>query len=210
MFKRLTKAICVSLCCVFICLAIVDTARAAPCDLKFGAPSFIRHDMTVSYCELCGFGYVTLIITNPYEGADMSNMTVVENLQASGLTYDPTAPDPVTYTVNGGPILVGGAPNISGPDNSILTWTAAQINALDRLEYHPWINRFTTIAITFAVTRDTGLTDEGLVSAVRQISAQLTYTAEYETFPPHRAADLHILSGHAGDGYHGIEHPAAA
>ena len=63
-------------------------ALAADCDIKNSPPPFIRHDLTaspvtsISYCELCGYGYVTVIVSNPYEGADMRSMTVVENLRS--------------------------------------------------------------------------------------------------------------------------------
>ncbi|PQP33379.1 hypothetical protein C6A37_13215, partial [Desulfobacteraceae bacterium SEEP-SAG9] len=57
-------------------------ASAAPCDVKNNTPPFIRHDLTVSYCELCGTGYVTIVIANPYEGSDMTGMTVEEDLRS--------------------------------------------------------------------------------------------------------------------------------
>jgi hypothetical protein len=41
-----------------------------------------------------------------------------------------------------------------------------------------------TITITFAVTRDGGLTQEGLISATRNMVARVTYTAEYLDVPP--------------------------
>jgi len=165
-------------------LLAAQAASAAPCDIKPATPPIVRHDLVSSYCELCSYGYVTIVISNPYEGADMTNMTVEENLRASGLTYDPNAPTPMTYRVNGGPLQVGGAPSLSGADNSILTWTSAQIPALASLAFDP--NRFdvSTITITFAVTRDGGLTQEGLISATRNMVAQVTYTAEYLDVPP--------------------------
>ena len=69
-------------------------AIAAPCDIKNSAPPFIQHDLTpaISWCELCGYGYVTIVINNTYVGANMINMTVVENLRTSGLTFEPFAP----------------------------------------------------------------------------------------------------------------------
>jgi len=152
-------------------------ASAAPCDIKNNAPPFIRHDLTDSYCELCSFGYITIIISNPYERVDMTDMTVVEDLGSSGLTFDPTAPNPMTYQVNSGPLLVGSAPIISGANGSILTWNSFRIAALSRLEYQP-ANGFNTISITFAVSRAGGLSREGLVSATRLIEARLTYDTD--------------------------------
>jgi uncharacterized repeat protein (TIGR01451 family) len=163
-------------------LSTAGTASAAPCDLKNNPPAFVRHDLTTSYCELCGYGYITIIVSNPYEGVDMTSMTVVENLNTSGLTFDPTAPMPVTYRINGGPLLVGSAPLISGANGSILTWTSAQIPDLGRLEYQPSNNSFGTIAITFSVSRTGALSQEGLVSATRLIEANLTYSTDESCF----------------------------
>ena len=39
-------------------------------------------------------------------------MTVTEDLGSSGLVYDPTAPNPVRYSVDGGPAGTGAAPAI--------------------------------------------------------------------------------------------------
>ena len=162
---------------VLFFLSGVKTASAAPCDIKSFASSLIQHDLSESYCELCSYGYVTIIITNSYEGVDMVNMSVVEDLRSSGLTFASTAPNRVTYSVNGGAAQPGGAPSISG---STLTWTAAQIPALGRLAYnqHPW--RVNTLAITFAVTRTSN--PEGLVSADRRIVAGLTYSTDPACF----------------------------
>jgi uncharacterized repeat protein (TIGR01451 family)/fimbrial isopeptide formation D2 family protein len=164
---------------------------AAPCDLKPSSPAFIRHDLTaspttsVSYCELCGYGYVTIIITNPYVGSpaldvtSMVGMTVVENLQSSGLTYFPGATIPyaaMQYSVNGGAYVAGGAPSISGANGSVLTWTGAQINALNSLAPQPGINSFSTIAIRFAVKRNASLSQQALITANRSIQASLNYS----------------------------------
>ena len=165
----------------------VGYAFAAPCDLKNSPPAFIRHDLTasaatsVSYCELCGYGYVTIIVSNPYVGngadaTDMINMTVVEDLRNSGLTYEPTAPNPVRYSVNGGALQVGAAPAISGVNGSVLTWTSAQIPPLNLLAPLPGIGSFSTIAITFAVKRNATLSQQALITANRQIQASLDYS----------------------------------
>ncbi|MGD8891385.1 MAG: hypothetical protein PVF94_00005 [Desulfobacterales bacterium] len=168
---------------VIALLSASEAALAAPCDLRSSPPPFIRHDLTNSYCELCGYGYVTVIVSNSYEEVDMIDMTVVENLLNSGLTFDPTAPNPVTYRVNAGASQPGLAPTISGANGSTLTWTSAQIPALSRLEYdplphHPPYTTITDITITFAVTRAGALTQEGLVSADRSIQASLTYDTD--------------------------------
>jgi uncharacterized repeat protein (TIGR01451 family)/fimbrial isopeptide formation D2 family protein len=168
---------------VIALLLASEAALAAPCDLRSSPQPFIQHDLTSSYCELCGYGYVTVIVSNSYEEVDIIDMTVVENLLNSGLTFDPTAPNPVTYRVNGGASQAGLAPTLSGVNDSILTWTSAQIPALSRLEYdplppHPPYTTITDITITFAVTRESALTQEGLVGADRSIQASLTYDTD--------------------------------
>ncbi|MBW2582817.1 MAG: hypothetical protein JRE36_04390, partial [Deltaproteobacteria bacterium] len=169
---------------LFLLLA-AEAVSAAPCDIKPATPAIIRHNLGASYCELCSYGYITVVISNPYEGADMTNMTVVENIGTSGLTFNSTAPAPqVTYRVNGGPLQVGGAPTVSGLDGSILTWTSLQISELGSLAFDPHRFDVSTITLTFAVTRDGGLTQEGLISATRVIEAELTYTAQDTTVLP--------------------------
>lgn len=160
----------------------LDAALALPCDIKNNAPPFIEHDLTAnvstsnSWCELCGYGYVTVIVANPYSGATMTNLTITENLGSSGLTYDPTAPTPIRYSVNGGALQNGTAPAISGPNGSVLTWTAAEIPALSSLTSSPGAgNNGDTVTIVVAVTRAAGLSQEGLVSANRGIQASVAF-----------------------------------
>jgi len=182
---RLFKLVVATLVLVFP----VAYAVAAPCDIKPAPPAFIRHDLTaspatsVSYCELCGYGYVTIIVSNPYTGSvpdvtSMINMTVVENLGTSGLTYEPTAPNPIRYSVNGGALVAGGAPVISGVNGSVLTWNSTQIPPLNLLAPLPGINSFSTIAITVAVKRAAALSQEALAAPAtnRQIQASLSYS----------------------------------
>jgi large repetitive protein len=156
----------------------MGSALAAPCDLKSPRPPIIQHNLASSYCELCSYGYVTIIVTTPFDGADMTSMTVVENLRTSGLTYDPAAPTPIRYSVNGGALQVGGAPTISGANGSVLTWTSAQIPALSLLTSSTNDSVFRTIAITYAVRRAAALSREALASPAtnRQIQASLSYS----------------------------------
>jgi uncharacterized repeat protein (TIGR01451 family)/fimbrial isopeptide formation D2 family protein len=183
--KNILKKVLVALVLFFP----VAYALSAPCDTKPGAPQLIQHNITasaatsVSYCELCGYGYVTIIVSNPYLGTgasstDMISMTVVENLRSSGLTYDSSAPNPIRYSVNGGALVAGGAPGVSGVNNSVLTWTSAQIPPLNLLAPLPGISSFSTIAITFAVHRAPALSREALAlpATNRQIQASLTYS----------------------------------
>ncbi|MCK7509897.1 MAG: hypothetical protein MZV70_41620 [Desulfobacterales bacterium] len=158
-----------------VLLAPLGQALAAPCDVKSSAPPFIDHDLSVSYCELCGYGYVTVIVANPYSGATMTNLRIVEDLGTSGLTYAGTAPNPVRYRINGGPLQVGPAPGISGANGSVLTFNLAGIS----LDSSPGAgNDGDTIALTFAVARATALTDEGLVIANRTITATVSFNTD--------------------------------
>ncbi len=164
-----------------VLLLAADTAFAAPCDIRPAAPAIIRHDLSTSYCELCSYGYVTIVITNPYEGADMTGMTVVENLVNPGLTFHNDPSVPVTVSINGGPAWPTGDPTVIG---STLTWTPSEIPELGGpLAYRqPLPSSYQTIAITFPVTRPSG-NQEGLVGADRDIQARLTYSTEDATVP---------------------------
>ena len=160
---------------LFLLLA-AEAVSAAPCDITSGAP-LIRHDLTASpstsnsYCELCGTGYITIIISNPYdEDTDMTNMTVKENLGSSGLTYAGS----IQAWVNG--VLVAGP---SGPDvnGQILTWTSTEIAALGRLAANANPSSATNITIRFSVTRNDPNDQEDLIIDDRTVVASLTYTS---------------------------------
>ena len=168
-------------------LLVAAAVQAAPCDIKPGADPFIRHDLSNSYCELCGYGYITIIVTNPYNftqdpldplgpqipGADMTAMTVEENLGISGLSYAENAPNPVIYRVNNGIAQAGLAPAING---STLTFTSTQVPALTLLQARQGINRFNTISIRVAVIRSTD--PEELIDADRTIQATLRFDTD--------------------------------
>jgi hypothetical protein len=72
---RAAKLLFVSI-STLIALLPFDAALAAPCDIKNSAPPFIEHDLTAnanasnsnSWCELCGYGYVRIVIANPCSG----------------------------------------------------------------------------------------------------------------------------------------------
>ena len=160
-------------------LSAAKAASAAPCDITAGAP-LIRHDLTASpstsnsYCELCGTGYITVIISNPYdEDTDMTNMTVEENLGSSGLTYAGS----IQAWVNGVPVLGPSGPVVTGINNQILTWTAAEIDALGSLAANSDPSSATNITIRFSVNRNNPLDQEDLVIDNRTIGASLTYTS---------------------------------
>ncbi|MBN2428043.1 MAG: DUF11 domain-containing protein [Deltaproteobacteria bacterium] len=169
-------------------LLLAQTVQAAPCDTKSGF-SFVRHDLSESYCELCGYGYITVVISNPYSytydttppftdppipGATITNMVLVENLGSSGLVYDPTAPNPFSVSVNGTPVAVLAPPGTSG---TTLTFSSAQTTALDSLVSGEGA-QVNTITLRFAVRRTSD--PEGLASPTtnRTVTATLTFDTD--------------------------------
>ena len=164
--------------------------NAAPCDLKSNPPPFIDHDLSLSFCELCSYGYVTIVVANPYRytndpfdptapdipGANMSNLTIEENLGVSGLRYDPAAPDPITYRINNGPSQNGMQPPVISGGGATLTFSSEQVPALALVESRRNPMQFNTVSITFAVRRTTD--PEGLAGADRTLEATLTFATD--------------------------------
>ncbi|WP_258868198.1 hypothetical protein [Alkalilimnicola ehrlichii] len=143
-------------------------ANAAECPIRGGQQNtpFIVHDLSESYCELCGYGYVTIRINNPFRWATMTNMRVTEQL--SGLVYEPTAPNPISYRINGGPSQTG----ITVSGSSTLTF-----GNLPELAPESGF-RSATLEITFAVRRVE--TPEALISPNnRRARATLEYDTRY-------------------------------
>lgn len=132
----------------------------------------ISHDLSFSYCELCGIGQVSILLSNP-SNVTLDSITVTENLGASGLTH---VAGSTTVSINGGGFVATGDPVVSGGSNQILTWTTAQIPALASMD--AWINDVNpqpTIEIRFQVQRDAAFSEEGLLTASRLISASVDY-----------------------------------
>ena len=82
----------------FVLLGLLWSTQAAAqaippnCPSNLGTANVIDHDFSVSFCELCSTGTVTLEIENPYrdaDDADFSDLVITEDLQISGLTYVP-------------------------------------------------------------------------------------------------------------------------
>jgi hypothetical protein len=79
--------------CLLTLLLTAEAGSAADCDVDNNPDPFIEHDLTatgntsVSCCELCGYGYITIIISNPHDRIDMFAMTAAENLGGSTLTF---------------------------------------------------------------------------------------------------------------------------
>jgi uncharacterized repeat protein (TIGR01451 family)/fimbrial isopeptide formation D2 family protein len=89
-------------------------------DFQFTSGSFsnvLSHAAT-SYCEFCGDGTITLTVQNP-SNAPLTNVSLLEDLKASGLVYITG-----TTTFNGGGVA---DPAITGGSNQLLTWALPNI-----------------------------------------------------------------------------------
>jgi uncharacterized repeat protein (TIGR01451 family)/fimbrial isopeptide formation D2 family protein len=139
--------------------------------------AFIEHDLSISWCELCGEGEVHLSISNPL-GVDLTNLTVREDLRVSGLTYVPGSTRFVgTYVITPGAF----EPTVSGTNNSVLTWSFGGFE-LPGPKKPSQSNRHSRLDITFKVRRDAGLSDEGLVLADRRVRGTLSYRSSCDAF----------------------------
>ncbi|MBI3186265.1 MAG: hypothetical protein HYZ31_00185, partial [Gammaproteobacteria bacterium] len=100
--------------------------------VEYNLPNSLQltHNMATSYCELCGIGTIRLRAANA-GGISLVNISITENLMASGLTY---VPGSTQISLNGGPAVAAGNPVVSGANSQILTWTSAQIPALNQLD----------------------------------------------------------------------------
>jgi len=178
-------------------LLAAGPAFSAPCDTKSGIP-FIRHDLSESYCELCNYGYVTVVVSNPYRytydttfpytdppipGATMTDMEITEDLGSSGLEFYSSIP--VTYFVNGS-YSGSVSPSLSG---SVFTLTDSDIPPLASLAANPSDSQVNYITIRFAVRRTSN--PEGLVSASRSIQATLIFDTDSScTHSPQSDSDI--------------------
>lgn len=158
-------------------LGLAQSARAqavpGTCDPQLGTADLIDHDLSVSFCELCTTGTVRIAIDNPFDAGDdldFSELVVVEDLQASGLTYVPNS-----TTFSGANITVPGVvqPTVSGANGRILTFdlTATSLTLPGR---NGGAGNKARFFIEFDVERAASVDDEGLVAASKAIEADLT------------------------------------
>lgn len=142
----------------------------------------IAHNLTASYCELCGVGSITIRFTYPgNNNPDLTSLVITEDLGSSGLTY---VSGTTTFSVSNGAAPASVEPSVSGTNGSVLTWNlgsyvlaAAPGSGSGNAQY---------LDITFQVRRANGLTQEGLVSASRSITSSISYdtTNEPNNFDP--------------------------
>jgi hypothetical protein len=79
---RAAKLLFVSIATLIVLLPL-DAALAASYDIKNSAPPFIEHDLTAnagtsnsnSWCALCGYGYVRIVVGSPCSGDTLAQRT---------------------------------------------------------------------------------------------------------------------------------------
>ena len=133
----------------------------------------LTHDLVNSFCELCGIGTVRLAAEN-VGGISLVNISLTENLMASGLTY---VSGSTQISIDGGAPVAASDPVVSGANGQILNWTPTQVSELSQLD-----SPFATsppnpisIEFIFQVERAAGFNEEGLTSANRNIQASADY-----------------------------------
>ena len=164
---------------------------AGSCELK-SSFDFLRFvsSSDYSYCETCGYGYVTVEIRNPYRyvsdpadplgdhipGAAISDILLAVDLGSSGLTFAPSAPEAVTFTYNGGLLQHGTTPWISGFNDQILTLTSAQISAFSELLAREEDASTNFITVKIAVASNDPSHAENLWTVSRNISSTVSFS----------------------------------
>ena len=137
-------------------LISIGDARA-DCSTDPSTFNVVSHDLANSYCELCGVGQIRVNVSNP-DSQNLTNISVTEDLSASGLEYVPGS-----TIFNGSPAA---DPTIVG---SVLTWTPAEIPGLNTLAGGA------THLIVFQVRATSAGTEEDLVTASRLINASVSF-----------------------------------
>ncbi|MDH4056039.1 MAG: hypothetical protein OEV58_11735, partial [Gammaproteobacteria bacterium] len=159
----------------FIFASAAAQAQNASCPANLGTANIIEHNFTVSFCELCETGTVRVEIENPYgnnQDADFSDIVVTDNLLASGLTYVPNSTRFFATNVAAPPVV---QPVVSGANGSVLTWTLSDQFVLPTRPNNGGGNT-RALAIEFDVRRSPSVGDEGLVTANRNIEAEVEFT----------------------------------
>ncbi len=175
---------------LFFLLLSAGFALAGSCTLK-SSFSFVNFNTSsdYSYCELCGYGYVTVNIRNPYSyfidpdpvvapvpGATMSDMVLTIDLGSSGLSYTSFPSDSVTYSYNGGLEQAGSAPALSGINNNVLTFTQSQISALAELTAREDSAATNLLTVRVAVASNNASNAEALWSSNKAINAAIAFS----------------------------------
>ena len=139
------------------------------CPAQLGTADLVDNVFSSSYCELCSFGTIRILVENPIQvspgDVDLSQIVVRENLLSTGLTYIPGS-----TTFAGVNVVAPAAfdPAISG---TTLTWTLPPGFSLDEQPGGPGSRE--QLIIEFRVQRSPA-TQEGLITANRDIQASVT------------------------------------
>jgi uncharacterized repeat protein (TIGR01451 family)/fimbrial isopeptide formation D2 family protein len=163
------RAIALLFATVALVLLLSPNETRANCATDPSTFSVVSHDLVSSYCELCGIGQIRILVTNPDNQQELTNIDVSEDLSASGLEYVPGS-----TTFNGAPAA---DPNIAA---SVLTWTPTEIPGLATLADGA------THEIVFSVRATTAgaSTPEDLVTAARTINASASFDFAQCPGPP--------------------------
>ncbi|WP_148665435.1 DUF11 domain-containing protein [Sulfurifustis variabilis] len=126
-----------------------------------------------SYCELCGTGQVALRVT--YSGGssahDITHLVISENFGSSGLVPIPGTTVITAQNGGGDPAPAGFDPTQTGTTYS---WDLGSFQ-LESGQSGGGNARW--VEITFQVRRENGVTEEGLWTASKAVSAAVTYTS---------------------------------
>lgn len=165
----------------FLLWSTQATAQGVPasCPNDLDSADIIEHDLSFSYCELCGVGTVRIVIENPYrssDDADFSDLVVTEDLNISGLTYLPGTTRFDTSNISTPPLI---EPVVSGTDGSVLTWTLSDQWVMDAPSGN--FGNVPHLEIEFDVRRHSNVGEEGLVGANRSIDASVEFTPSCDT-----------------------------
>ncbi len=151
----------------------ISASDFATTDFNLANSLQLNHNLTSSFCELCGVGSIRLTVQNA-GGISLININLVEDLLASGLTY---VAGSTQISIDGAAPIAAGNPIVSGASNQILNWTPTQIPQLAQLD-----SPFATtppnpisIEFIFQVQRAPGFNEEGLASAIRNIQPSANY-----------------------------------
>jgi uncharacterized repeat protein (TIGR01451 family)/fimbrial isopeptide formation D2 family protein len=132
----------------------------------------ITHQLSISYCELCGIGQVTVRFSYPgNNNPDLTNLVITENLGGSGLTY---IPGTTTFAVNNGTAPVSVDPAVGGTNGSVLTWNLGGYVLPAALGGGGGSTQF--LDVTFQVRRADAVSQEGLVTASRTVVSDIAYS----------------------------------
>ena len=120
----------------------------------------LTHDANNSFCELCNEGEIRLLVTNT-GSVLLTDVSVFEDLRASGLTY---VPNSTAYLVDGVPSPSPLAePIVSGAVGEVINWTPAQIPELANLYSAFSVGPGTPQEIEWAIDREGRRVDENEV-----------------------------------------------